>query len=206
VTDYIRTKQLQPDTILALRELVEDLNHEVALYKVFKSVPAQDQTNVRNDMYVASEALRLMDQANDPAFTPEERAALKNYKSKVDTATKFIPDWVKVAVALALGLGTMVGWKRVVVTVGEKIGKEHLTYAQGASAGLVAMATIFAADRWGLPVSTTHILSSGVAGTMAANGNGLRFSTIRNIAAGWVFTLPAAALLSGTLFLLFKHI
>jgi PiT family inorganic phosphate transporter len=100
----------------------------------------------------------------------------------------------------------MVGWKRVVVTVGEKIGKEHLTYAQGASAGLVAMATIFAADRWGLPVSTTHILSSGVAGTMAANGNGLRFSTIRNIAAGWVFTLPAAALLSGTLFLLFKHI
>jgi len=206
VTDYIRTKQLRSDTILALRELVEDLNHEVALYKVFKSVPAQDQTNVRNDMYVASEALRLMSKANDPAFTPEERAALKNYKTKLDIATKFIPDWVKVAVALALGLGTMVGWKRVVVTVGEKIGKEHLTYAQGASAGLVAMATIFVADRWGLPVSTTHILSSGVAGTMVANGNGLRFSTIRNIAAGWVFTLPAAALLSGILFLLFKHI
>jgi PiT family inorganic phosphate transporter len=108
-----------------------------------------------------------------------------------------------VAVALALGLGTMVGWKRVVVTVGEKIGKEHLTYAQGASAGLVTMATIFAADTWGLPVSTTHILSSGVAGTMAANGSGLRWSTVRNIAAGWVFTLPAAALLSGTLYFLF---
>jgi PiT family inorganic phosphate transporter len=206
VTDYIRTQQLQPDTILALRELVEDLNHEVALYKVFKSVPAQDQTNVRNDMYVASEALRLMAKNHNPAFTEEESAALANYKSKVDKATKFIPDWVKVAVALALGLGTMVGWKRVVVTVGERIGKDHLTYAQGAAAGLVAMGTIFAADTWGLPVSTTHILSSGVAGTMTANGSGLRLSTVRNIAAGWVFTLPAAALLSGLLYWLFRAI
>jgi PiT family inorganic phosphate transporter len=206
VTDYIRTKQLQPDTVLALRELVEDLNHEVALYKEFKAVPAKDQTNVRNDMYVASEALRLMQKNHDPAFTPAESAVLANYKGKVDKATKFIPSWVKVAVALALGLGTMVGWKRIVVTVGEKIGKEHLTYAQGASAELVAMATIFAADNFGLPVSTTHVLSSGVAGTMAANRSGLQMSTIRNIAAAWVFTLPAAALLSGTLFWLFRQV
>jgi PiT family inorganic phosphate transporter len=206
VTDYIRTKQIQPATILALRELVEDLNHEVALYKVFKSVPAQDQTNVRNDMYVASEAIRLMQKSGNPSFTPQENAVLKNYKSKVDKATKFIPNWVKVAVALALGLGTMVGWKRVVVTVGEKIGNEHMTYAQGAAAGIVAMGTIFAADKFGLPVSTTHILSSGVAGTMVANGGGLRLSTVRNIAAGWVFTLPAAALLSGLLYWLFRSI
>ncbi len=206
VTDYIRTKQLQPDTILALRELVEDLGHEVALYKEFKAVPPQEQANVRNDMYVASEALRIMIKARNPAFDPNEQAALSGYKEKVDHATKFIPSWVKVAVALALGLGTMVGWKRVVVTVGERIGKDHLTYAQGASAGLIAMGTIFAADKFGLPVSTTHILSSGVAGTMAANGNGLRFKTIRNIAAGWVFTLPAAALLSGTLFWVFRHL
>ena len=206
VTDYIRTKQLQPDTILALRELVEDTDHEVAQYKEFKSVPPQEQANVRNDMYVASEALRLMDKSNNPGFDENEIAALRNYKSKVDNATKFIPSWVKVAVALALGLGTMVGWKRVVVTVGERIGKDHLTYAQGASAGLIAMGTIFAADKFGLPVSTTHILSSGVAGTMAANGNGLRLRTIRNIAAGWVFTLPAAAVLSGSLYWLFRHI
>jgi PiT family inorganic phosphate transporter len=157
-------------------------------------------------MYVASEALRLMIKANNPAFSANEKAALNSYKDKVDHATKFIPSWVKVAVALALGLGTMVGWKRVVVTVGERIGKDHLTYAQGASAGLVAMGTIFAADKFGLPVSTTHILSSGVAGTMAANGNGLRFKTIRNIAAGWVFTLPAAAMLSGILYWAFRHI
>ncbi|MGA2727999.1 MAG: inorganic phosphate transporter [Terracidiphilus sp.] len=205
VTDYMRTKQVQPDTVLAMRELVEDLGHEVALYKEFKDVPPQDQANVRNDMYVVSEALRLMDKSHDSPFTPEERAALKNYKTKIDNATKFIPTWVKVAVALALGLGTMVGWKRIVVTVGEKIGKDHLTYAQGASAGIVAMGTIFAADIYGLPVSTTHILSSGVAGTMAANGSGLRLKTIRNIAAGWVFTLPAAALLSGLLYWIFRH-
>jgi PiT family inorganic phosphate transporter len=205
VTDYIRTKQLQPDTVLALRELVEDLNHEVALYKEFKAVPARDQANVRNDMYVASEAIRLMMKNHNPAFSPAETTTLTSYKSKVDKATKFIPTWVKVAVALALGLGTMVGWKRIVVTVGEKIGKEHLTYAQGATAELVAMATIFAADYGGMPVSTTHVLSSGVAGTMAANKSGLQFSTIRNIAAAWVFTLPAAALLSGSLFWVFRH-
>jgi PiT family inorganic phosphate transporter len=206
VTDYIRTKQLQPDTMLALRELVQDLSHEVALYKEFKSVPAAQQTNVRNDMYVVSEAIRLMQKNKNPAFTAQENSTLTAYKGRIDKATKFIPGWVKVAVALALGMGTMVGWKRIVVTVGEKIGKEHLTYAQGACAELVAMATISAADNFGLPVSTTHVLSSGVAGTMAANRSGLQMSTLRNIAAAWVFTLPVAALLSGSLFWLFRHL
>ena len=93
------------------------------------------------------------------------------------------------------------------VTVGEKIGKEHLTYAQGACAELVAMATIFAADNFGpAGFDHAHVLSSGVAGTMAANGSGLQLSTMRNIAAAWVFTLPVAALLSGTLYFLFRHI
>jgi PiT family inorganic phosphate transporter len=206
VTDYIRTKQLKPDTLLALRTLVEDVNHEVVLYKAYKSVPAQDQANVRNDMYVASEAIALMQKAHNPSFTSAENAALSNYKAKVDKSIKFIPDWVKVAVALALGLGTMVGWKRVVVTVGEKIGKDRLNYAQGACSGLVTMGTIFAANIWGLPVSTTHILSSSVAGTMTANGSGLHWSTVRNILAGWFFTLPAAALLSGLLYWLFHMI
>jgi PiT family inorganic phosphate transporter len=100
----------------------------------------------------------------------------------------------------------MIGWKRIVVTVGEKIGKDHLTYAQGASAELVAMGTIFAADMYGLPVSTTHILTSGVAGTMAANGSGLQWATVKSLALAWVLTLPAAILLSGTLFALFVHL
>jgi phosphate/sulfate permease len=214
VTDYIRTKEIKPDTMLALRELVDDLKGNVVTYREYKAVPANQQANVRNDMYVASEAIRLMQKSDaqrvadnlPPVFSASENKDLGAYKKTVDKATKFIPDWVKVAVALALGLGTMVGWKRIVVTVGEKIGKEHLTYAQGACAELVAMCTISAADNFGLPVSTTHVLSSGVAGTMAANKSGLQFSTIKNIAMAWVFTLPAAALLSGSLFWLFRQI
>ena len=110
------------------------------------------------------------------------------------------------AVALALGLGTMVGWKRVVLTIGEKIGKQGMTYAQGASAEMVAMLTIGAADMYGLPVSTTHVLSSGVAGTMVANGGGLQMKTIRNLLMAWVLTLPAAILLSGSLYWLFTQL
>jgi PiT family inorganic phosphate transporter len=206
VTDYIQSKQLQPGTLLALSQLVSELNREVSAYNSISSIPAQQQTTIRNDMYLTGRALKIMDPSHNPAFTAQESAALKIYQGKLDKATRFIPIWVKVAVALALGLGTMVGWKRIVVTVGERIGKENMTYAQGASAGLVTMVTIFAADTWSLPVSTTHILSSGVAGTMAANGSGLRWSTVRAIAAGWVFTLPAAALLSGLLYLLFHTI
>jgi PiT family inorganic phosphate transporter len=206
VTHFIATKTLQPDTMIALRELVNDLSYEIAQYKEYKAVPANQQTNVRNDMYVVSEAIRLMMKNHIGNFSPAEVATLNTYKTQIDKATKFIPSWVKVAVALALGLGTMVGWKRIVVTVGEKIGKEHLTYAQGACAELVAMATIAAADNYGLPVSTTHVLSSGIAGTMAANKSGLQVSTIRNIAMAWIFTLPAAALLSGGLYFLFRQL
>ncbi|MBQ5459920.1 MAG: inorganic phosphate transporter, partial [Rhodocyclaceae bacterium] len=124
----------------------------------------------------------------------------------IDRTTKFIPLWVKLAVAIALGLGTLVGWKRVVRTVGEKIGKERMTYAQGVSAQFVAMTTIGAADVFGLPVSTTHVLSSGVAGTMAANRSGLHGTTIRNMLLAWVLTLPAAMLLSGVLYWLLHWI
>ena len=203
VAGYVETKKLQPDTLLAVSLLVKEVNREVAGYTSFQSVPARDQANVRNDMYLTGAALRRMEQTHAVAFTAGETAVLKDYQTRLDWSTKFIPTWVKVAVALALGLGTMVGWRRIVITVGEKIGKEHMTYAQGASAALVTMATIFAADNFGLPVSTTHILSSGVAGSMAANGSGLRLSTVRNIAAGWVLTLPAAALLSGGLYCIF---
>jgi PiT family inorganic phosphate transporter len=124
----------------------------------------------------------------------------------LDDSTKFIPTWVKVAVAVALGLGTMVGWKRIVITVGEKIGKTHMTYGQGASAELIAAATIAAADMYGLPVSTTHVLSSGVAGTMAASGAGLQWNTVKNMLMAWVLTLPAAILMSGTLYFLLREV
>jgi PiT family inorganic phosphate transporter len=113
---------------------------------------------------------------------------------------------VKFSVALALGLGTTIGWNRIVVTVGEKIGKEHLTYGQGAAAELVAIGTIAAEDSFGLPVSTTHVLSSGVAGTMAANGSGVQMSTVRSLLLAWVLTLPCAIGLSAFLFFVFRHL
>lgn len=200
LTEYIRTKQFTRLTMTAAQQLVVNIDQEVASYKSLANVPSAQQQNVRNDMYVESEALRLFAKSGNPKFSAPENAVLANYKKHLDFSTKFIPTWVKVAVALALGLGTMVGWKRIVVTVGEKIGKQHLTYAQGASAEIVAAVTIIAADNFHMPVSTTHVLSSGVAGTMLANGSGLQFSTIRNIALAWVFTLPAAALLAGGLF------
>jgi len=205
LTDYVRTQEFTPNTMLALRQIINDTAHEVLQYKSLAAIPAADQANVRNDMYVTDEALRIMAKKKQPTFNPSETAILANYRKKLDGATKFIPTWVKVAVALALGMGTMIGWKRIVITVGEKIGKEHLTYAQGASAEIVAMATIGAADIFGLPVSTTHVLSSGVAGTMFANKSGLQWSTIRNIALAWVCTLPAAALIAGGLFWVFRR-
>ena len=205
VLDTIRSHRVRPESLPALSAMVAQLDREVVQYNDLKAIPPQQQAQIRNDMYVIGEALRILDKSSAPAFTANEHTALKTYRAHLDKVTKFIPTWVKVAVALALGLGTMIGWKRIVITVGEKIGRQHLTYAQGASAGLVAMGTILAADTFGLPVSTTHILSSGVAGTMAANGSGLYLNTVRNILAGWVLTLPAAALLSGVLFWIFKN-
>jgi len=206
VTDYIRTKQFNANTMLAMRTLVNDVGNETTIYKELKNVPNDRVRNFRNDLYLVSEVLRLTAKSGKPKFSPADAAVLANYKKHVDHSTRFIPTWVKVAVAMALGLGTMVGWKRIVVTVGEKIGKEHLTYAQGAVAEITAMATIGAADGFGLPVSTTHVLSSGVAGTMAANRSGIQLGTVRNLAMAWVLTLPVAMLLSGSLFWLFRRV
>jgi inorganic phosphate transporter, PiT family len=202
---FVSTKEYKPDVILALQQMVTDIRNEANTYGSLGKVPAEMQANVRNQMYLTSESFRILTKSG-PKMSENETKIIANYKGWLDRSTRFIPTWVKVAVALALGLGTMVGWKRIVVTVGEKIGKTHLTYAQGASAELVAMCTILAADTYGLPVSTTHVLSSGVAGTMAANKSGLQLSTLRDIALAWVFTLPVAALLSGCLFWLFNTI
>ena len=143
----------------------------------------------------------VADKGAQSRFTVEEIAGIKSYQSALEKGTRYIPLWVKVTVAIALGLGTMVGWRRIVVTVGERIGKTHLTYGMGMSAELVTAVTILLADKFGgLPVSTTHILSSGVAGASVANGAGLQWRTIRNMALAWVMTLPAAMLLAGTLY------
>jgi len=205
VKAYVASRDFTTTTMLALRQLVNEIGNEAALYKELKNVPANLTPNLRNDMYLVSEALRLMKKNGNPKLATEDWAVLSNYQKHIDNSTKFIPTWVKVAVAMALGLGTMVGWKRIVVTVGEKIGKQHLTYAQGAAAEITAMATIWSADHMGLPVSTTHVLSSGVGGTMAANHSGLQWSTVRSLAMAWVLTLPSSIILSALLFWLFRQ-
>jgi len=206
LTDYIRTKRFNDNTMLALRQYISDIGNEVRDFKALANVSPERSGNLRNEMYVVSEAIRLIQRDKQAAFTADEEKVLSNYKKHIDASTKFIPGWVKVAVALALGLGTMIGWKRIVVTVGEKIGKDHLTYGQGAAAEITAMLTIATADSLGLPVSTTHVLSSGVAGTMAANKTALQLDTVRNLAMAWVLTMPAAMVLSGFLFWGFRSL
>ena len=204
--DYVSQREINEGTYPSLAVLVKAISSQVAQYGSLARVPAEAVGNTRNDMYLASEAIRFLMKDKENDLSKDEATTLSAYKKSLDNATKFIPLWVKVAVAIALGLGTMIGWKPIVITVGEKIGKTHLTYAQGASAELVAATTIAAADIYGLPVSTTHVLSSGVAGTMATNGSGLQMSTVRNLALAWVLTMPAAILLAGGLFWLFSSI
>jgi inorganic phosphate transporter, PiT family len=206
VTSYITEHQLNEGTYPSLAVLVRDISDQVTQYGSLAKVPADAVGNTRNDMYLVSEAIRFLMKDKESELSTDQVATLNSYKGSLDSATKLIPTWVKIVVAIALGLGTMIGWKRIVVTVGEKIGKTHLTYAQGACAEITAAATIAAADGFGLPVSTTHVLSSGIAGTMAASGSGLQGSTIRNIALAWVLTLPAAMMLSGILYFLFSKL
>jgi PiT family inorganic phosphate transporter len=206
VTQYVAQRTINEGTYPSLAMLVKEVGNQVQKYGSLNKVPAEAVGNTRNDMYLTSEAIRFLMKDKENDLSNEEVGILNAYKGSLDSATKFIPTWVKVAVAIALGLGTMIGWKRIVITVGEKIGKSHLTYAQGAAAELVAAATIGAADMFGLPVSTTHVLSSGVAGAMAANGSGLQIATIRNMVMAWILTLPAAIMLSGGLYVLFSHL
>jgi PiT family inorganic phosphate transporter len=206
VTDYIHAHVISEGTYPSLAVLTKQISDSVEQYGSVAKTPLDKVQNLRNDMYLASEAFRVLTKDKESELSAAEKGQIADFKKQLDSATKFIPLWVKICVAIALGLGTMVGWKRIVVTVGEKIGKTHLTYGQGAAAELVAAATIGAADGFGLPVSTTHVLSSGVAGTMVANGSGMQWSTVRSIALAWVLTLPAAMIMSGLLYVIFRQI
>ncbi|MFQ3581696.1 MAG: inorganic phosphate transporter [Chloracidobacterium sp.] len=195
--------RLAPAEADALRAAVARVRGMVDGRATLSEIPREQRKDVRSDI-IKLEALVKKNLKSDVAkFSPVEVDALKKDAATLKTLTDFAPFWVKVAIALSLGIGTMVGWKRIVITIGEKIGKDHLTYGQGASAELVAMSSIGMASYLGLPVSTTHVLSSGVAGTMVAKGSGLQSATVIKIASAWVLTLPASIFLSGGLFLLF---
>ncbi len=186
------------DTFAALAEKNEEISATLAKHQSLAELAENERSALRQDIYLASETIGKLNKSQ--TLPADEAGALMKYKTALDKTTRFIPVWVKIAVAIALGLGTMIGWKRIVVTVGEKIGKTHLTYAQGASAEMIAMITIGLADRYGLPVSTTHVLSSGVAGSMAANKSGLQTATLRNLLLAWILTLPVCVFLGAMFF------
>jgi PiT family inorganic phosphate transporter len=203
---YLKTNGKVDDrTFAAIGTKCREISEILSGKNNLSELTARERPILRSGLYLISESLGKLIKQNK-LDDPAELKAVAELKSNTDKVTKFIPAWVKVAVALALGVGTMIGWKRIVITVGEKIGKEHLTYAQGASAALVAMGTILAADRLGLPVSTTHVLSSGVAGTMAANRSGLQMDTLRNLLLAWVLTLPVCVLLGAGIFAFARNV
>lgn len=201
ITKYIQTKEITPEVVPALASLTDHLGEKVGSYTSIKDVPEAQVSEFRNDMYLSTTAFKRLDKAEAlPAMSAAQEKTVDEYRDNLDSFLQYIPTWVKLATALALGLGTMVGWKRIVVTVGERIGKQHMTYGQGMSAELVAMSTIAAADGFGMPVSTTHVLNSAVAGTMVANKSGLNFQMVKTILSAWIFTLPATICLSGSLY------
>jgi inorganic phosphate transporter, PiT family len=199
VTSYVAEHKVDSGTYASLAVLVGDIGNLVTHYGSLAKLPAEQAGNIHSDMYLASEAIRVFVREKE-GLNKDEAATLNKYKASLDSITKFIPTWVKLSVAIALGLGTMIGWKRIVVTVGEKIGKTQLTYAQGACAEVTAVVAAMVGDGRSLPLSTTYVLSSGVAGTMAASGSGLQLATVRNIALAWILTLPVTMLFSGAIY------
>lgn len=176
--------------------------------KSVDGIPTKDRFAIRKDILVMDRQLNNLLKKEEVRMSSSDRTIIKDNLKAIRKVTDYSPGWVILMIALSLGLGTMIGWKRIVKTIGEKIGKEHLTYAQGASAELVAASTIGMSSYFGLPVSTTHVLSSGVAGSMVASKGvkNLQPDTVRNILLAWFLTLPVVMTMAGSLFLLFRSI
>jgi phosphate/sulfate permease len=196
--------RLNDPELHTVQELTESLHNDLVGSSAPKDLNRELRWQIRTKTLMIENALTRLQARILPVLSEQKAAILGQSRSTLRSNIEYAPTWVLGAVALALGGGTMVGWKRIETTIGEKIGKTHLTYSQGASAELVAMSTIGMADILGLPVSTTHVLSSGVAGTMAANKSGLQMDTIRSIAMAWILTLPVAMLLAAAFFLVFR--
>jgi PiT family inorganic phosphate transporter len=195
---------LNNPNLSTVQELLESLHNDLKDKSSLSDFSSQDRWQVRTKTVMIEHALTHLNKQIITELSEEKAAILNQSRSRLRGTIEYAPTWVLFAVAVALGFGTMIGWKRIVVTVGEKIGKSHLTYSQGASAELVAMTTIGMADILGMPVSTTHVLSSGVAGTMAANKTGLQMSTIKSILMAWILTLPVSMVLAAGIFLVFR--
>ncbi|OKS86992.1 inorganic phosphate transporter [Mucilaginibacter polytrichastri] len=206
-TEQVITKTIAADP--GKKELLMKLNGAVNQTKA--SLAAKNEKDVaktysyRKQVEGVIKDIRAVVKDENIKIAQQDRATLTSASNELEHVTDFAPIWVIATISLSLGLGTMIGWKRIVVTIGEKIGNEHLNYAQGATSEIVAASTIGLSTAFGLPVSTTHVLSSGIAGAMVASGGkgNLNSKTLKNIALAWVLTLPVAIILAILLFMLF---
>jgi phosphate/sulfate permease len=196
------------ERLLETRSMTKSLAASVAAKPTVESIPKNERFLVRKDLMLIDRNLKDLMSKEEVRISQSETEILKSQIKEAKRITDYSPTWVIMMIAISLGIGTMVGWKRIVKTIGEKIGKEHLTYAQGASAELVAASTIAVSTYLALPVSTTHVLSSGIAGSMVASKGvkNLQSDTVRNILLAWFLTLPVVMIMAGTLFLLFRSI
>ena len=188
--------------------LLIDINTHLSNKKSFAEFSNKEKLAFRSDLVLVNKSVKKMLQSKNLNLSVANKSKLKSLVDTIKSTTEYAPIWVIFMISISLGLGTMIGWKRIVKTIGEKIGKQHLTYAQGASAEIVAASTIGFSTWLGLPVSTTHVLSSGIAGSMVASKGikNLQSKTIQTIALAWVLTLPVCILVSGGLFLFFRWI
>lgn len=202
-------KHTEPKDTLFSCEPSQMVEHAQKLANLLNGITSYDELTtdqrwlVRNEVLCLGNVTKTLEKSSD--LSEEYRQTYKSISKDLTKTTQYAPIWVIIAVAVALGLGTMIGWRRVVETVGGKIGKKEMTYAQGMSAQITAGVSIASASYLGLPVSTTHILSSAVAGTMVANKSGLQASTVRSILMAWVLTLPVSIVLSFTLYYIGNH-
>jgi phosphate/sulfate permease len=210
VTNIDPTPLASPDQ----KKLTESISMNQRLQASFLAVGNVDNIKkeerfvVRKDLLVLNRNLDDLMKKEEARISEADKKSLSDQLKILTKATDYAPGWVIFMISISLGLGTMIGWKRIVKTIGEKIGKQHLTYAQGASAELVAASTIGLSSFFGWPVSTTHVLSSGIAGSMVASKGikNLQPETVRNILIAWLLTLPVVMALSGGLFLLFRSL
>jgi phosphate/sulfate permease len=210
ITDIDPNPLSEPDRakLQHIKQMSTQLRAMVADKNSVEDISKANRFTVRKDIMLMDRYLKDLKDKQEVRMSENDKTILSSQFKSVRKITDFSPQWVIIMISLSLGFGTMIGWKRIVKTVGEKIGKEHLTYAQGASAELVTASTIGLSTSFGLPVSTTQILSSAIAGSMVASKGikNLQPETVRNILIAWLLTLPVVMILSGTLFLLFRSI
>jgi len=203
-TEQVVNQQLA-STDVATKGLILHLDSAITTTKAQLAADTVKTYKFRKQIKTVVKGIDAVAASKTAKWTQDDAAVLKSASKDLTGITDFAPIWVIATISISLGIGTMVGWKRIVVTIGEKIGNEHLNYAQGATSEIIAASTIGLSTSFGLPVSTTHVLSSGIAGSMMASGGAgnLNSKTLKNIALAWVLTLPVAIILALLLFMFF---